>query len=84
MGWNKMVDTKNIQSVSDYLQKHKEEIIKTYKAQGVGVGKMAPGDEDFVLVVYLQAPQQVPTNPVMLDNVRLKFEVTGKFTLHTT
>lgn len=83
MGWYEMVDTKNLQSVSDYLQQHKDKIITTYHAQGVGIGKEKLSDEDYVIVVYLSSEKQVPKDPVILDNVRLKFEVTGEFTLHT-
>ena len=78
-----MVDSKNLESVCDYLQTNKNKIIDTFKANGVGVGKMKSTDEDYVIVVYLDSNQQVPKTPIILDNVRLKFEVTGDFTLHT-
>ena len=83
MGWYEMVDSKNLESVCDYLQTNKNKIIDTFKANGVGVGKMKSTDEDYVIVVYLDSNQQVPKTPIILDNVRLKFEVTGDFTLHT-
>jgi hypothetical protein len=83
MGWSEMVDSKNLEHVCDYLQIHKDKIINTYNANGVGVGKINPNDEEHVIVVYLNSKQQVPTTPVILDSIRLKFEVTGDFTLHT-
>lgn len=78
-----MVDTKNLQSVSDYLQAHKDKIISAYNANGVGVGKMKPDDEEYVIVVYINSEQQIPKAPVILDKVPLKFEVTGSFKLQT-
>ena len=78
-----MVDTTNLQSVLDYFQAHKDEIIQTYHAVGAAVGKAELNDERYVIVVYLKDKQQLPQELVVLDNIPLKFEVTGTFNLHS-
>jgi hypothetical protein len=77
-----MVDTKNLQNVLDYFQAHKDEIINTYHATGAAVGKANLNDDDYVIVVYLKDKQQEPKESVVIDNIPLKFEVTGVFNLH--
>ena len=68
-----MVDNKNLSSVRDYLVRNKERIIDDYNAEGVGIGKMDLDDDR----------QVAPENPVKMDGVSFKFEVTGKFVLNT-
>ncbi len=83
MGRSSMVDTKDLQSVLNYFQAHKDEIIQTYHAVGAGVGKAPFGDENYVIVVYLKDKQEAPKERVVLDNIPLIFEVTGVFNLHS-
>ena len=78
-----MVDTKNLQNVLDYFQANKDEIIKTYHAVGAAVGKDLKNNEQYVIVVYLKDKQHIPKEPIFLDNVSLRFEVTGAFNLHS-
>ena len=77
-----MVDQTNLETVRAFLKNHKEEIIKRYQAEGVAIGKEHPDDKDYVIVVYLHDAKQKPNDPVILDNIKLKFEVTGSFILH--
>lgn len=51
-------------------------LIAQYAATGLGIGKH---DDGYVLVVYLPAPRPDIAEPVFVDGVRLKFEVTGRF-----
>lgn len=78
-----MVDNKKLSSVRDYLVRNKERIIDDYNAQGVGIGKMDLQDDAYVIVVYLSDRQAVPEYPVKMDGVSFRFEVTGKFVVHT-
>ena len=78
-----MVDDKNLGSVRDYLVRNKERIIDDYNASGVGIGKMELTDDTYVIVVYLYDRQPLPEQPVKIDGIIFKFEVTGKFVLHT-
>ena len=48
---------------------------------GLGIGKH---DDAYVLVVYLPAPRPDLAEPVVVDGVRLKFEVTGRFRVAVT
>ena len=78
-----MVDTKNLESVRAYLQEHKAEIIEKYSANGVAIGKQNLTNDHYVIVVYLQDLGQLPKQPVRVNGIPLKFEVTGTFTLHS-
>lgn len=77
-----MVDTKNLKEVSAYLEDHKDAIVQLYNAVGIGIGKLKPSDKSYILVVYLQDNQDLPALPVVLDNIPVKFVVTGTFHLH--
>jgi hypothetical protein len=83
MGWNEMVNNKNLSDVRDYLKTHKEEIINEYKASGVGIGKSNSQDDNYVIVVYLDDHKLQPEQPVIKNGITLKFEITGPFVLHT-
>ena len=72
-----MADPKNLESVREYFRTHKDEIIRKYHAEGAGVGKS--GDDRYLIVVYLKNKQDMPSEPVELDGIPLKFEVTGGF-----
>lgn len=78
-----MVDNKSLEDVRKYLAKHKADIIDNYEAEGVGIGKMESQDDAYVIVVYLNDRQAVPQQVIEMDGITLKFEVTGKFVLHT-
>jgi hypothetical protein len=62
----------------DVLQRHKEELMRTYGAVGAGIGKDDPKAPDYVIVVYLESPRQVPED-ASVEGVPLRFEVTGRF-----
>ena len=83
MGWNEMVNNKNLNDVRTYLKTHKEEIIAEYKASGVGIGKSNSQDDRYVIVVYLHEQNVQPEQSVIKNGITLKFEVTGPFVLHT-
>lgn len=78
-----MVDNKNLDQVRAYLQHHKEQIMAEYKASGVGIGKSNSKDDNYVIVVYLDDQKLQPEQPVIMNGVALKFEITGPFVLHT-
>jgi hypothetical protein len=57
------------------LRRRREELMGTYAAVGAGVG--AGKDGDYAIVVYLEAPREVPDG-ASVDGVPLRFEVTGR------
>ena len=78
-----MVNSKDLDSVRKYLNEHKKEIMNEYDAEGVAIGKMDLKDEAYVIVVYLADRESLPEQRVIMDGISFKFEVTGKFALHT-
>ena len=76
-----MVDASDLESVRAYFRLHKQEIMERFKAHGVAIGKKNPTDQEYVIVVYLDNAKQLPQTPVILDNISVKFEVTGPFAL---
>lgn len=73
----------NLESIRTYLNKNKNEIMQTYKAHGVAIGKEDPNDMNYIIVVYLDSKSQIPTEPVMRDGIPLKFIATGPFNIQT-
>lgn len=76
-----MADSKDLQKVRYVLRRHREQIIKKYQAEGVGIGKNDPKDEKHVITVYLRTGLNMPKESVTIEDVPLKFEITGKFKL---
>ena len=68
-----MTDTR-LESVREILQRRKSEILETYRAIGVGIGKE---DDSYRIVVYLETPGDRTGKPVSVEGVPLKFVVTG-------
>jgi hypothetical protein len=79
-----MPDPKNLESVREYFRGRKEEIMKQYNAEGAGIGKAGAGDDRYAIVVYLKRKQDIPPEPVELDGIPVRFEVTGGFQLQQT
>jgi hypothetical protein len=71
-----MTDSNQLESVRSVFRRSKDSLIETYEAQGAGVGK--EGD-DYVIVVYLSSSRRRPVDPVSVEGVPVKFEVTGRF-----
>ena len=76
-----MANPKDIESVRVYFDQHKHEIIDRFNATGAGIGKNDPTDDGYVIVVYLKTNKDLPAEPVILDDIPIKFEVTGGFEL---
>jgi len=68
-----LTDTR-LESVREILQRRKSEILETYRAIGVGIGKE---DDSYRIVVYLERPEDRTDTPVSVEGVPLKFVVTG-------
>lgn len=73
-----MVDPSVLTEVRAVLEARKEELTRTYKAEGVGIGEV-PSGEGYALVVYLAEPAQVPTEGASVEGIPVRFEVTGEF-----
>jgi hypothetical protein len=74
-----MIDPTRLDDVRDVLNRRKDEILRTYRAVGTGIGKQQPSDASYVIVVYLESTSDLPPGPVAVEGVSLKFEVTGPF-----
>lgn len=71
-----MIDLGSVRAV---LERHKQEILRSYNAVGVGVGKDEEVPESYVIVVYLESADARPNLPVVVDGVPLRFKITGQF-----
>ena len=71
-----MADPANLDDVRQLHAARKAELIRQYRAEGAGIGKDERG---YVIVIYLAASDFVPREPVNIEGVPLRFEVTGKF-----
>lgn len=76
-----MTDPRKLESVREYFLGRKEEIIRKYNAEGAGIGKQGAGNDPYAIVVYLKSKQDMPSEPVELDGIPVRFEVTGGFHL---
>lgn len=76
-----MINASDLESVKKYLQENKEKIMQAYQSVGIAIGKNKISDNTYVIVVYLKDAQTQPNEPVVLDGIPLKFEVTGQFHL---
>jgi hypothetical protein len=74
-----VADPTDIESVRELLRRKRSELIATYAATGVAIGKREPADQAYVLVVYLASRSMMPAEPHSLEGIPLKFEVTGRF-----
>lgn len=72
-----MADPQDIESVKELKRRREAEIMREYQATGLGIGKAG---EAYVLVVYLPAKRTDLEEPVVIEGVQVKFEVTGRFT----
>jgi hypothetical protein len=73
------MDNENFEHVRGILERHKSEILRKYRAVGVGIGQSKSVNRSHVIVVYLRSPEDQPPDPVALEGVPLQFEVTGEF-----
>lgn len=78
-----MADRKNLEDVREMLGRNKRELMQRYQAQGVGIGKQSPGDDSYVIVLYMESKRSIPAEPVEVEGIPLKFEVTGPIRLQT-
>jgi len=69
-----MADPKNLEDVRALFARRKNELIAKYHACGAGVGRNDAGD--YAIVIYLESARE-GSEPVWIEGVPLKFEVTG-------
>jgi hypothetical protein len=63
------------------LERHRESLKERYRALGTGIGKRSPQDPTLVIVVYLESERDRPADAQFVEDVPLKFEVTGPIRL---
>jgi len=73
-----MIDRRVPEQVSSVLDRHRDEFVRTYGAIGSAVGKAALADDEYVIVVYLRTAADVPPEKVSIEDVPVKFVVTGE------
>lgn len=74
-----MADPANLEETRALFQAQRTALIKKYRAEGAGIGRSQSGQ--YEIVIYLAKPNDIPAQPVILDGVPIRFEVTGKFNL---
>ena len=78
-----MADAANLEFVRGVLNRHREELRQRFRAVGIGIGKQAPSSAQHAIVVYLANSGDMPSEPVEVESVPVRFEVTGEFTPYT-
>jgi len=68
-------DQQRLADAREALERHREELMRTYGAVGAGVG--AGARDGYAIVLYLAEPRPVPDD-ASVDGVPLRFEVTGR------
>lgn len=58
------------------LQQHKAELMERFGATGIGIGK-DEAEGGHVISVYLETGERFPSEPLVVDDVPLRFVVTG-------
>lgn len=74
-----MADRGQLERVREHFHRRKEEIIRRYNAVGAGIGRQGSEDNRYAIVVYLRSEADRPKEPVEMDGIPLRFEVTGSF-----
>lgn len=72
-----MSEPNTLDRVRSILGQHKADILATYRAVGVGIGKAAPPSTSYLITVYLQSSADLPKQPVSVEGVPLQFTATG-------
>lgn len=69
-----MSDPIDLATVRAVLERHRDDLLQRYRANGVGIGK---DGSDYTIVVYVSTRDNAP---IKLEGVPVKFEVAGPFT----
>ncbi|QGV77053.1 hypothetical protein [Streptomyces ficellus] len=72
-----MSEPNTLERVRSTLNRHRTHLLETYRAVGVGIGQAAPSATSYCITVYLLSSADIPQEPVAIDGVPLRFEVTG-------
>ena len=67
--------------VREVLTRHREALMASPGAVGVGVGKQSPDDEEYIIVVYVATEPPEDPEPVAVEDVPLVYRVTGPIDL---
>ena len=76
-----MTEIRTLSQVREVLSRHRQQLLTTYSAAGVGIGKRRPEDRTYIIVVYLKSGNLLPKEKVSIEGVQLKFQVTGPLKL---
>lgn len=69
------LDLENIRAI---FSRDKREIVKKYGGTGTGIGKSG---DDYIIVIYTDDPKKKTDEPLFWENIPVKIEYTGKFTI---
>lgn len=75
------MDNADQERVRAVLERHRESLKERYRALGTGIGRRSPQDSSIVIVVYLESERDRPVDAQLIEDVPLKFEVTGPIRL---
>ena len=74
-----MVATAGPGYVQHIRDRHRIALLDRFQAVGLGIGKQdATEGGGYVIVVYLDSERDRPVGPVAVEDVPLRFEVTGE------
>ncbi len=74
-----MADPADLESVRQALAQNREQLMRAYRAVGVGIGAREPGSREYAIVVYLKSAEDMPAETAAVEGVPLKFVVSGEF-----
>jgi hypothetical protein len=74
-----MADASDLEQTRDVLRRHKDELLRRDGAVGVGIGR-GEGNQGYAIVVHLADARSRPRDRVVVEDVPVRFEVTGNFT----
>jgi hypothetical protein len=78
-GQGMTIDRRDKEQVRAVLARHQDAIISRYNAAGVGIGKVHPTDEQYVITVYIEKKGEQPKEQPDVEGVPLMFVVSGAF-----
>jgi hypothetical protein len=68
----------DVEHVRAVLGRHRSDITTRYRAIGTGIGHALPPDEGYAIVVYLEREEHRPAGAVVIEDVPVRFEITGR------
>ena len=78
-----MTEPNTLERVTRVRERHDRKLLARPGVVGVGTGRArtdprpSPEADDYVIVVSVRSPRDLPRSPVVVEGVPVRFEVTG-------